>query len=534
MSSPHVPVADRDDAARPGAEGLLTSVLRRERGSLLDMLRARAGRHPETTFLSWRDGADPPRAWSYGEAWIEVCRCAAGWRAVGVGPGHRVASFASNHPRVIWAWFGATAAGATYIPLNRHLQGPLLADQLQRSHASFVVTELDALQALEAVDAGQTPVLVDEQVPAGRLSIAALCAHEPGPVEELDPAAIGYITFTSGSTGRSKAVRLPNNSLVRGGCAYAAALGLGREDVILGWNPLFHWGGMVLYALGAGCEYALYPRFSASRFWEQAVECGATFVEAFPAVLDYLLNQPPSPAEREHRLELMLIGGYDEAAWSRARERFGVRLTNAFGMSEAEAVLLPDATTPQGWCGRPAPGWEVALRDDRGHTLQGPGRGELLIRPTVPDVMFAGYEDDAGATVDAWRDLWLHTGDLFDRDADGHHHFLGRAAHRIRRRGENVSEEELNALLKSHPQVAAAAVVAVRSDKGEDDIKAALVPRGEPFDLRSYIAWCRTSLPRHMMPRYFETMSELPELQSAKIDIARLRELSTGTVDAEA
>lgn len=528
-------MADRS-ASRQGAEGLLVSVLGRERGSLLDMFCARAELHPDATFLSWHDGIHPPRSWTYAEAWTEVRRCAAGWRALGISPGARVASFVWNHPRAVWAWLGATATGATYVPLNRHLRGPLLADQLKRSKAAFVVTELAALPILGALE--PTPVLIDDEVPAGRLSFASVSAHEPGPVESLDPGAVGYITFTSGSTGRSKAVRLPNNALLRAACAYACPdlLDLGQGDVLFAWSPLSHLGGLVPLALAGGAECALHPRFSASRFWSQLESCGATYVEGFPVMIDYLLNRPASGSERRHRLRYFFVAGHDRERWRAAERRFGIAISNvAFDMSETGVILAnpPAAGAPEGSCGRPAPGWDVTLRDDDGDTVQGPGHGELLVRPTAPDIIFAGYEDDADATVRAWRDLWFATGDLFDRDLDGNYRFRGRAAHRIRRRGENVSEEELNALLKSHPDIAAAAVVAIPSARGEDDIKAALVPGCEPFDLTGYIAWCRTTLPRHMMPRYFETMADLPVTPSQKLDVTLLQEPSPAVVDTE-
>ena len=231
----------------------------------------------------------------------------------------------------------------------------------------------------------------------------------------------------------------------------------------------------------------------------------------------------------------MLIGGYDEESWRAAEERFGLTLTNAFGASEAEAVILPDSGRPllPGSCGRAAPGWTVALRDEEGFTTEGAASGELVLRPDVPDVMFRGYEGDWEATVEKWRDLWYHTGDWFSRSADGDYFFQGRMANRIRRRGENVSEAELTSLLKTYPRIASLVVLPVESENGEDDIKVAIVPEDDRFAVGEYITWCRLTVPKYMMPRYFETWPALPELQSGKIDLTRLAQITDRTVDGE-
>jgi acyl-CoA synthetase (AMP-forming)/AMP-acid ligase II len=257
-----------------------------------------------------------------------VERTAAGWRALGVEQDTRVASFAWNSPQAVWAWFGAIGAGATYVLLNRLLRGPLLRDQLERSAPAFVVTELEALKILDEAWAsgGVWYVFTDDEVPAGLVALNALRSTKRAEVDRLDPSAIGLITFTSGSTGRSKAVRLTHNSVVRGGCAYACGLGLSETDVIHGWNPLFHWGGMLFYALGAGAEYALYPRFSASKFWAQVAESGATFVEGFPVLLEYLLRQPITPDECNHTLGMAVVEIIGNPLVGRAHDRFGARL----------------------------------------------------------------------------------------------------------------------------------------------------------------------------------------------------------------
>jgi carnitine-CoA ligase len=523
-----------------GTDILMRSVLGRDRGTMIDFLEGRARLHGSSTFVSWRDDGVVQK-WTYAEAWEEVRRTAAGWRALGVRRGTRIASYLPNTPNTIWAWFGAHAAGAVYVAINRNLHGELLADQLQRSEASFLVTENAALPTLGDLDIDLSHcahVIVDRQATtSAHVLVDELRKAEPGPLEPQDPDAIQLISYTSGSTGRTKAARLPNYHMIRHGAAYAHGFGLGRNDVLFGWNPLFHMGGVIMESLGGGLEHALYPGFSASRFWTQIRESGATYLLAFPVVVKILLGQPESPDDRDHSLRKIFCVGLDEQAEIAAEERFGFTILNAYGGTEAEAVTvpLPWQQQPRGSCGLLHPDWEARLVDDRGDSVTLGDVGEMLVRPTVPGNLFRGYEGDAEATVEAWRDLWYRTGDLFKQDERGYFYFSGRRAHRLRRRGENISEVELRQILESHPGVAEVCVVNVPSEMGEDEIKCALVPVAEgDFDVAAYHAWCISKMPKYMLPRYYQVFRELPRLPLGKTDVQKVREHSNGVIDVQA
>jgi carnitine-CoA ligase len=525
---------------RSGTDILMRSVLGRDRGSLIDFLECRAQLHGSSTFVSWRESGVVQK-WTYAEAWEEVRRTAAGWRQLGAGAGTRITSYLSNRPNVLWAHLGAQAAGATYVPVNRGNRGLLLADQLVRSQARILVTEEAALPELDALEldmSGWTVVLVD---PVARSSshvlVDELRKTEPGPLEPQDPDAVQLISYTSGSTGRTKAARLPNFHMIRHGAAYAHGFGLGRSDVTFGWNPLFHMLGTVPQTLAYGGEYAMYPTFSASRFWDQVRESGATYQMSFPVIVKILLGMPESPRDRDHSLRTMFIAGLDAESERMALERFGFEVVNGYGGTEAENVTVPLPTErqPRGSCGLLHPDWEAQLVDDTGTPMMLGEIGEMLVRPTVAGNIFQGYEGDAQATVNAWRDLWYQTGDLFRQDERGYFYFCGRKAHRLRRRGENISEIELRQILESHPDVSEVCVVNVPSEMGEDEIKCALVPvPGVEFDLETYYEWATRNMARFMVPRFYQVSSELPRLPHGKVDVRMVREQSGGMIDMQA
>ena len=128
-------------------------------------------------------------------------------------------------------------------------------------------------------------------------------------------------------------------------------------------------------------------------------------------------------------------------------------------------------------------------------------------------------------TVEAWRNLWFHTGDRVVRDADGFYTFLDRLKDAIRRRGENISSYEVEQVLLSHPAVALAAVFPVRSELAEDEVMAALVPReGMTLDAVELIRFCEPRMAYFAVPRFLEFMKELPTTENGKVQKFKLRE----------
>ena len=130
-------------------------------------------------------------------------------------------------------------------------------------------------------------------------------------------------------------------------------------------------------------------------------------------------------------------------------------------------------------------------------------------------------------TIESRRDLWFHTGDALRRDAQGWYYFVDRVKDALRRRGENISSFEVEAVLRAHASVADCAVVGVAADEqaGEDEVMAFVVPRtGAVLDFASLAAWCDTRMPAFMIPRYFDTLAELPRTPTEKVRKKELRE----------
>ncbi|HYJ21604.1 MAG TPA: AMP-binding protein [Solirubrobacterales bacterium] len=509
----------------PGPRNPLLDLLTAEEVSIPALLAARVERTPEAPFLRWEG-----RTWSYREGWEEALRFAAWVGAQADRPATRVISFLPNRPEALWAWFGTLAAGATYVPLNRAHRGEILADMIARTGARVLVTDAAGLADLPDLSATAIEVVLTDWEEVRALDPAQPDAPRPGDLAEL--------MYTSGTTGRSKAVELSHNQLCRGAGWVARSLGVGAGDAFHAWLPLFHIAGQVdtvLPTVIGGGSVALYPTFSRSRFWDQVEESGATLFIGFANVARLLYLLPCRSGDAETTLRAGVTGAMPAPLSVDFEARFGVRLHDVYGMTEAEPMILPEpgAATPPGSCGRPNPDLEVIIRDASGERA-GPGEtGEIVCRPRIPNVLTSGYEGDSGATAEAIRDGWFHSGDLGREDGDGFLYFVDRIKHSIRRRGENISSWELETIVGSAPGVAECCAIGVPSPLGEEDVKVVVVPTAgvevEPAALHS---WCEGRMAAFMVPRYVEVVAALPRADTGKVMKEELRTVD-GAWDAE-
>lgn len=223
-------------------------------------------------------------------------------------------------------------------------------------------------------------------------------------------------------------------------------------------------------------------------------------------------------------------------------ERFGVVLRQGFGMTEVNMVSYSDIDDPvlPGCAGPPLSDFFEVVVADPATDIEVPRNevGEILVRPKVPFCFNVGYFKMPEKTVEAWRNLWFHTGDAGRIDDEGRLFFVDRIKDRIRRRGENISSYELEQALNEHPSVIESAAVGLRVAQagGEDEIKAVLAVAGETPEPSEFLDWCVPRMPRHMVPRYLEFVDELDKTASGKIRKQAIRDagVSSETWDREA
>jgi crotonobetaine/carnitine-CoA ligase len=361
----------------------------------------------------------------------------------------------------------------------------------------------------------------------------------PAPVQPGDTLAILY---TSGTTGLSKGVCCPHAQFYWWGRHTAQLLELGRTaegEVLLTTLPLFHTNAMNAFfqALLTGSTLVVEKRFSASGFWPALVRHRATVTYVLGAMVPILLSRQATAQDRAHQVRIALAPGVPPRFHAQFHQRFGMRLLDGYGSTETNFVIGLDAGQRPGSMGRVVPGFTARVADEHDAEVPPGTPGELLLRAEQPFAFASGYFDMPDKTVQAWRNLWFHTGDRVVRDADGFFTFLDRLKDAIRRRGENISSYEVEQVLLSHPAVAVAAVFPVRSELAEDEVMAAIVPReGVALDPVELLRFCEPRMAYFAVPRYLEFMAALPSTENGKVQKFKLRErgITAQTWDREA
>jgi crotonobetaine/carnitine-CoA ligase len=179
----------------------------------------------------------------------------------------------------------------------------------------------------------------------------------------------------------------------------------------------------------------------------------------------FLIKNPPSDADRDHKVRTALMVPLTEVSGP-FHDRFGIDIYTIFNMTEISSPIVsePNPVKP-GTCGTVRRGVDVRLVDANDCEVAIGAVGEMLVRTDRPFAMNSGYHNNPEATAKAWRNGWFHTGDAFRRDADGYYYFVDRVKDAIRRRGENISSFEVEAVLRSHASVADCAVIGVPADQ---------------------------------------------------------------------
>lgn len=481
--------------------------------------------------------------------WTE--RTARGLLALGVQRGDRVVIMLPNCLESIWTWFGSTRCGAIDAPISPETRGALLEYYLKDLDPRVVVGRpIDLERIAETGWTPETAVVVGEWdgsyvFAAGTRHVAYGDLVGMGAGAELPtigPDSTGTIIYTSGTTGPSKGVMLS--------VGYWMEMALNHSQTYPfhfppGWvyyvvQPFCHIDArsILIHCLVGAGKFVMGERFSASQFWTEVEEHDADVFNYIGTMLHLMFKQPALATEGS-RLRYATGSSAPTAIHQAFEQRFNVRLIEGYGMTEFPFVSsqTADSDTP-GSIGWIVDGVEGQVVDDTDRPVPAGVLGELVVRPTRPHVMMQGYWRKPEATVEAFRNLWFHTGDLMRMFEDGHLEYVGRKKDSIRRRGENVSAWEVEQITTSLSEVKEAAAFGVPAAVGEEDVALLVVPAtpGAVLDLVALREYLGRNLPRFAVPRFIETVDGLPKTPSERIAKGKVRErgLTEAAYDAEA
>jgi carnitine-CoA ligase len=505
------------------------------------ILRERAATHPDRDFLRFADG--PWR--SYAEVNARANRLANALAARGLGRGEAIAMLMPNCEDNVLAWFGIQKAGAVQCPINTAYRGDFLSWVINLPRARFLIVADSFLDRLDLV-AGDVPLLErvivwasgEREGPDPRAPwepFEALWeAPDAEPGVEVSWTDDARIMFTSGTTGRSKGAIKQHASDYFSGRTYCNVCQVTAEDTLFSSLPLFHSNAQVLAtypAMIAGARVAFVERFSQARFWQQAVDAGATLTNTVSAMNYFIWNAPPGPLDRAHTVTRIMAMPAPKDIYEAFERRFGIRFVEGYGLTETGMVTYhpPGAPPRPGSCGVATPGFEVAVVDPETDLPVPAGTpGEIVVDMKMPNIVMRAYAGMPAKTAEDFRNLKLHTGDLGRLDEDGYLYFMDRVKDYIRRRGENVSSMEVEAVVGAHPSVLEAAAIGVRASEGagaEEEILVCVVAHDDgALDPHALLSWCAERMPYFAVPRYVRRVDELPKTPTARVRKVELRD----------
>jgi crotonobetaine/carnitine-CoA ligase len=488
-----------------------------------------AFRHADGSVLRWE------------EAYEGALRLASALERAGVKPGRPVVTIFANGFDAYRAWQGCAWLGAIESPINTNYKGEWLRHAVNNTEANVVLADAEFVQPLFDIADQLTHVEhvvvfgPAEQLPAGLpfgVEPAEDFLHGAAVAERAEPGPwdISSLIYTSGTTGRSKAVMVPwghiRASLESGFIPHDRLDGIR----IYAPYPVFHITGKggFYFATVFGGASVIRPSFSSSDFWKDVRTFDANAMVLLGPLAQMLLNQPPQDHDADNPLRTVAMAPVIPEV-DAFRERFDVDVFTTYNMTEINCPIIRSDTscTNENYrsCGRARPGVEVRIVDEFDRQVPPHTPGELVVRGE-PWELNLGYWNMPEKTVEAWRNGWFHTGDAFTYDEQGNYFFVDRAKDYIRRRGENISSFEIEAIVNGHPAIAESAAAAVPAEHGEDEVKIAVVlESGAEFEPAELIRYLIPRMPRFAIPRFIEVWDALPKTEAtARIQKAKIRE----------
>ncbi|MBW1971866.1 MAG: AMP-binding protein [Deltaproteobacteria bacterium] len=493
-------------------------------------LEKRVEKNLNKIFLYYRDAKI-----SYNEFDNKINQVANGFLKLGVKKGERICLMLPNIPEFLFSWFALAKIGAVMVPININFKINEANYILSHSEAIGLVTTKDYLDIAFELKKKNKRVkwimVVDEDIEKdGVISFNRIVDSMPKSLKGIDikDDDLASIIYTSGTTGFPKGAMHVHRNLTMTGEAFLVRTQIGPDDKVMVILPLFHINAQFYSTMGAIAAEAsliLIKKFSASRFWEQAVRYQATEFNFIGAIGRILASRDIKEFRPEHKIRVAYGALITPDVYEVFTKRFHIpHVIDGYGLTEVPGV----SQNPIGGVikmrsiGLPAKHpdpnitfSEMKIVDDNGKELPSYEKGELIVKSPV---MMKGYFKDKGKTAEAIKDGWFYTGDYAYKDEDGYFFFVDRKKDIIRRKGENISATEVESIINAHPSVLETAVIAVPAELGEDEVMALIVlkdnARLTPEDV---IDWCWDKLATFKIPRYIQFRKQLPKTATERI-----------------
>ncbi|GAA4538689.1 AMP-binding protein [Amycolatopsis samaneae] len=486
-------------------------------GNYVGSILAALAVEPDTVACVQPDGTEVRR----GELATLVHRMARGLADRGVGPGSTVTTLSANRAEVLAARYAVSLLGARVVGLYEGVAAAVQAAIVSDVDTDVLLVDPDlAVRAKELGELTSVPLtLTLDELPAADATPLTPC-----PVGDDD---LFCIRHTGGTTGHPKGI--PWSFRTHAGIVEFMSVLVHPDTVQLVCTTLAHIAGMSADAvLLAGGKLVLLARFDTAKVLARVERYRVTDLIVLPPLLYALMDHP---AVDEHDLSSLRRVNYGGCPASPERiraamERFGPVLIQAYGTNEAGVIARLSAEEHQRpelieTAGRPLPGVEVAIRDERGRDLPAGERGEVCVRSAVGATR---YWRNPELTAQVFRDGWVHTGDVGFLDEEGYLHLSGRIKDMIIVVGGHAYPAELEDVLLGYDAVAEVAVFGVPDEDRLERIHVAARPApGRTITLDEVREFVTARMGAMYAPHALRLVDEIPLTDIGKPDLKLLR-----------
>jgi crotonobetaine/carnitine-CoA ligase len=484
---------------------------------------------PQLAVLIFDDGLSVTRE----RLWSEI-RSFAGYLEERTEAGQRVAIMLENRTEFMIAWLACVASRTVLVSMNPTAQLHDAKHILQDADVRIAITDAEHSSLFEDLRP-ECPSLGEVIIVEG---------DEPGGLSQYRGTWSGHrdssagqdltnVYYTSGTTGPPKGCTIDHEYWLHFTELVIDLYSIGPNDRMLCCLQFFYndppW--QLLMSLKARTSLVVMRRFSVSRYWNvvRANEVTVLFGIASTALL--LLKAPVSDLDHSHKVRLAVQVGIPAPLHQELVDRWNVPWVEGYGLTETGLVVampveLADEMIGSGSIGLPCRGVDLKIVDSDGRDVPPGVIGEMVLR--APGLM-RGYLNRPEANEEAFRGGWFHTGDLGKSDENGFLYFQGRNKDIVRRNGENIAAAEVENVLRGHPKVIEAAVIAVPDDLRGEEVKVFVLVELSSEQGRvtgeDLIEFCTTRLARYKIPRFVEFRTDdfarTPSMRVKKQELSR-------------
>jgi crotonobetaine/carnitine-CoA ligase len=490
-------------------------------------------KHPDKKIIKFTNGPE----WTFEKLKIKSLQKARILKNLNLKAGDNLTVIIQDPKEFILYWIASNFLGVMFVALNTAIKGKGLLHQINISKSKHIIIEdlffdevnnlininkLD-IEILNCSELKNKTLINENEIIFGKLS-DNVCAM-----------------FTSGTSGPSKGVMMPNAHCVLFAIGTIENYDLKHDHIFYITLPLFHANGLFMQLLACiitGAKAIIRSKFSASNWLKDVKKYNITHTNMLGAIAAFVVAQPSSKHDKDHKLVVIGSAPLPSEPERVFRERFGVKqVLPLYGMTEVNIPIYGlQNEIGGGKCGKVYEKYfEVEIRNPENDSIVKDGEvGEIMVRPKQAFGFMSGYMGMPEKTIESWRNFWFHTGDAGIKEVSGHFTFVDRIKDCIRRRGENISSYEVEQAFLEIPYITEAAAYAISAEGGdgmEDEVMVALMTNNHvSINFEELLVMAKRNLAKFAIPKYLRIMKEFPKTQTGKIQKNKLREQGV-TVD---